>query len=515
MTSERGPRRPWVRQCGACCRAGVDVNALSQRAADVAMCRRGQAVSGRLSGEHRWRGDRGARQQGDGPGERKQAAQDPAAAGRPPHGGDPLALPPRPPLLTGKRPRRKPGVSLTRQASRGGAGIVAEGTIAAGPPGAGIGPVRRGTHHGSPWRNGQRTRRPRRPSEDRRRPGQPGRPVREDAPQHRLDGPRPASPTAPAGPARAASATRARSSMGRYRGLDLTLVKPLTFMNDSGLAVRKVLAREHAPLDDLLVVADDFALPFGKLRFREGGGPGGHNGLRLDHRRARDREVQPAAGRDRRARTRGAIDHVLAPFEAGRAAAARRAARRGRRRGRGMGPRTGRPRRPTGSTCFELRPADGRRRRAARRGRRAAGRRRHPADEDGLAEGLLRSQSDDETGDRRDAAYRGEARARAPSRRPVSGRRRGRPAAAEQERRLRRRRRSTRGRAPTRRGRPRAALPTRRSSGGSAALGPQGAVAAMPDLSPSRRCSRDRLVRDAPRAARRRPRRARPAATSG
>ncbi len=68
--------------------------------------------------------------------------------------------------------------------------------------------------------------------------------------------------------------------MGRHRGLDLVLVKPLTFMNESGLAVRKVLAREHAPLGDMLVVADDFALPFGKLRFREGGGAGGHNGLR-------------------------------------------------------------------------------------------------------------------------------------------------------------------------------------------------------------------------------------------
>ncbi len=88
--------------------------------------------------------------------------------------------------------------------------------------------------------------------------------------------------------------------MGRYRGLDVTLVKPLTFMNDSGLAVRKVLAREHAPLVDLLVVADDFALPFGKLRFREGGGSGGHNGLRFHRRRARDREVQPPPGRDRR-----------------------------------------------------------------------------------------------------------------------------------------------------------------------------------------------------------------------
>jgi PTH1 family peptidyl-tRNA hydrolase len=68
--------------------------------------------------------------------------------------------------------------------------------------------------------------------------------------------------------------------MGRYQGLDLTLVKPLTFMNDSGLAVRKVLAREHAPLNELLVVTDDFSLPFGKLRFREAGSAGGHNGLR-------------------------------------------------------------------------------------------------------------------------------------------------------------------------------------------------------------------------------------------
>ncbi|HYH94282.1 MAG TPA: aminoacyl-tRNA hydrolase [Candidatus Saccharimonadales bacterium] len=67
---------------------------------------------------------------------------------------------------------------------------------------------------------------------------------------------------------------------GRYRGLDLTLVKPLTYMNESGQAVRKVLAREHAPLGDVLIVADDFALPFGKLRFREAGSHGGHNGLR-------------------------------------------------------------------------------------------------------------------------------------------------------------------------------------------------------------------------------------------
>jgi len=101
--------------------------------------------------------------------------------------------------------------------------------------------------------------------------------------------------------------------MGRYNGLDLTLVKPLTYMNDSGMAVRKVLARANAPLTDLLVVADDFALPFGKLRFREGGGHGGHNGLR---------SIVDELGTEKFSRLRigigdpdrGAVDHVLSTF---------------------------------------------------------------------------------------------------------------------------------------------------------------------------------------------------------
>jgi len=103
---------------------------------------------------------------------------------------------------------------------------------------------------------------------------------------------------------------------GRYRGLDLVLVKPLTYMNESGLAVRKVLAREHAPLGEMLVVVDDFALPFGKLRFREGGSAGGHNGLRsiIDEMRneqfSRLRVGIGDPGHD-------AIDHVLSQFTRG------------------------------------------------------------------------------------------------------------------------------------------------------------------------------------------------------
>jgi PTH1 family peptidyl-tRNA hydrolase len=106
-----------------------------------------------------------------------------------------------------------------------------------------------------------------------------------------------------------------RIVQGRFRSLDLTLVKPLTFMNDSGLAVRKVLAREHAPLVDLLVVADDFALPFGKLRFREGGGAGGHNGLgSIIEELGTEKFSRLRVGIGEPDRT--AIDHVLSVFSA-------------------------------------------------------------------------------------------------------------------------------------------------------------------------------------------------------
>jgi PTH1 family peptidyl-tRNA hydrolase len=67
---------------------------------------------------------------------------------------------------------------------------------------------------------------------------------------------------------------------GRFKGLELMLVKPTTYMNLSGVAVRKVLARQRAPLADMLVVVDDFDLPLGKIRLRERGSAGTHNGLR-------------------------------------------------------------------------------------------------------------------------------------------------------------------------------------------------------------------------------------------
>ena len=58
------------------------------------------------------------------------------------------------------------------------------------------------------------------------------------------------------------------------------LLKPQTFMNLSGRAIRQVLAFHHWPPEQMLVVFDDAALPLGTLRFREKGSAGGHNGIK-------------------------------------------------------------------------------------------------------------------------------------------------------------------------------------------------------------------------------------------
>ncbi|MCF7931847.1 MAG: aminoacyl-tRNA hydrolase [Acholeplasmataceae bacterium] len=58
------------------------------------------------------------------------------------------------------------------------------------------------------------------------------------------------------------------------------VIKPTTYMNLSGEAIRKTMAYHKIPIEDLLVVVDDVNLDTGRLRLRETGGHGGHNGLR-------------------------------------------------------------------------------------------------------------------------------------------------------------------------------------------------------------------------------------------
>lgn len=65
----------------------------------------------------------------------------------------------------------------------------------------------------------------------------------------------------------------------KNKGRIFVLIKPMTYMNLSGKAVRYWLEKEKIPLENLLVIVDDLALPFGTVRIKKNGGPGGHNGL--------------------------------------------------------------------------------------------------------------------------------------------------------------------------------------------------------------------------------------------
>lgn len=66
----------------------------------------------------------------------------------------------------------------------------------------------------------------------------------------------------------------------KVKNCELLLLKPSTFMNLSGVAVRFWMNKEKLPLENLLVIVDDISLPFGAIRIRERGSDAGHNGLK-------------------------------------------------------------------------------------------------------------------------------------------------------------------------------------------------------------------------------------------
>jgi len=72
----------------------------------------------------------------------------------------------------------------------------------------------------------------------------------------------------------------AESTRADLFGHECILARPTTFMNNSGRAVRGILDYYRVPVDRLLVAYDELDLPPGVTRLKQGGGPGGHNGLR-------------------------------------------------------------------------------------------------------------------------------------------------------------------------------------------------------------------------------------------
>jgi peptidyl-tRNA hydrolase, PTH1 family len=68
--------------------------------------------------------------------------------------------------------------------------------------------------------------------------------------------------------------------VGRRDGFICALVKPMTYVNQCGAALRACIEKTRCPLESCLVIVDDYHLPLGTLRLKRGGSDGGHNGLK-------------------------------------------------------------------------------------------------------------------------------------------------------------------------------------------------------------------------------------------
>jgi len=102
-------------------------------------------------------------------------------------------------------------------------------------------------------------------------------------------------------------------------GHKIALLKPTTYMNRSGQAVRAVVDWYKFPPESVLVIYDDMALPLGRLRIRPGGSAGGHNGMKsiIAHLGTPDfPRVRVGIGSTHRVgdRDRAVVDHVLGKF---------------------------------------------------------------------------------------------------------------------------------------------------------------------------------------------------------
>jgi PTH1 family peptidyl-tRNA hydrolase len=108
---------------------------------------------------------------------------------------------------------------------------------------------------------------------------------------------------------------RARTIKAELNGEQVVLVKPETYMNNSGMAVGAIIRFYKGSPDDLIVILDDAAIDFGRLRIRGKGSSGGHNGLSsiIDHV-AGDQFVRVRVGVGRQREGENLVKHVLAPF---------------------------------------------------------------------------------------------------------------------------------------------------------------------------------------------------------
>ncbi len=103
----------------------------------------------------------------------------------------------------------------------------------------------------------------------------------------------------------------------RIDSVETMLVKPQTFMNESGRSVGAIVRYTHAAVTDLIVLHDELDLPLGAVRIKAGGGHGGHNGLRslIEHLGSAD-FIRVRIGVGRPGPDKDSADYVLSPVPA-------------------------------------------------------------------------------------------------------------------------------------------------------------------------------------------------------
>lgn len=92
------------------------------------------------------------------------------------------------------------------------------------------------------------------------------------------------------------------------------LVKPASYMNRSGHPLHAIAQFYKIPSQEILIVLDDFSLPLGRLRIRQSGGPGGHNGLESIIVQFGTEDIPRLRIGIGAAPAEGSIDHVLSNF---------------------------------------------------------------------------------------------------------------------------------------------------------------------------------------------------------
>jgi PTH1 family peptidyl-tRNA hydrolase len=99
-----------------------------------------------------------------------------------------------------------------------------------------------------------------------------------------------------------------------YKAGDILLLKPLTYMNRSGESVAAVKNFYKIDTPNIIVIHDDLDLPLGALRFKRGGGHGGHNGLRSIDAHIGSEYLRVRFGIGRPERKEDVVRYVLSPF---------------------------------------------------------------------------------------------------------------------------------------------------------------------------------------------------------